>query len=159
MAEKQTYTKEIIEIADTLFANPAKDVSDIVSVIVSKCQKSERTVWRWVKKANAYNKERIAKQEKAKNEVLVSKAKEAAKKAILSRDESLEILSEIARGNARQVKKIEQVLIPSDSERTRAITVLADMQGWSAPKKSEITGNITFEKYLIETGVIEDTDE
>ena len=41
--ENTTYSKKVIEIADFIFANPTKEMSIIVSEIVSKCQKSERT--------------------------------------------------------------------------------------------------------------------
>jgi hypothetical protein len=146
----------IIEIADYIFAHPDKKMSDVLSFFVGKYRKNERTIERYIKQAKEYNKERIQKQEKAKDEVLVAEAKEAIKEAILSRDECLAILSEIAKGKERVMDR--QTLVPSDSERTRAITVLADMQGWDAPVKSEIETN-SFFSFLMQTGVVEDDEE
>lgn len=154
MEKLPIYSKQIIEIADAFFANPTKEVSLLVSEYVSKCHKSERTVWRWVKKAQEYNKIRLQKQEDAKDEVLISKAKELLESAILTRNESLEILSLIAKGGARKVptELIEKkdgsveykkycLEYPADGDRTRAIQQLAKMQGWEEPKKIDITQN------------------
>lgn len=153
-----TYSKQVIEIADILFANLKKEVSVVVSEIVSKCQKSERTVWRWVKKAQDYNKVRIAKQEKAKDETIIDEAKKEIEKGILTRQEAAKILSDIAKGKPRPVPKGFQknedgglvkdikgnlipisydMKIPNDNERINAITKLADMSGWNAPIKNE----------------------
>jgi len=131
--ENDIYSKHIIDIADIIFANPTKEVSVIVSELVSKCHKSERTIWRWIKKAQKYNKNRLKKQEKARNSVLSEKEKEAVKSAILSRNEALEILGNIAKGNARKVNN--NIMIPTDADRTRAIQQLAKMEGWEAPAK------------------------
>jgi hypothetical protein len=147
-----TYSKHIIEIADILFANPTKEVSVIVSDIVSDCQKSERTIWRWVKKAQEYNQTRLNKQEKAKDKILVTSAKESIKKDILTREQAEEILTAIAKGGARKViietklnEKGEEkpskwsLQMPSDRERVMAIDRLSQMKGWDKPKKTANT--------------------
>jgi len=141
MTDKQlTYSKQVIEMADFIFANPDRKISSEISVFCSKFQKTERTIWNYVKKAQEYNKIRLQKQEEIKEEVLVANAREAVKKAILNREECLEILSSIAKGSARKVKAHDQVLIPSDNERTGAIKQLSKMEGWDAPTKTELAG-------------------
>ena len=127
MTGTPAYSKQIIDIADFLYKHPNKKISDEISVFCSKFQKTERTIWGYVKQAKKYNKTRIQKQEKAKDEVLAAEAKESLKKAIISRDESLEILSSIAKDSER------------DGDRIRAITVLAEINGWNAPVKTAQT--------------------
>ena len=131
--KKPIYSKNVIEIADWLFKNTEKKISEEISVFCSKFQKTERTIWSYVKKAQKYNKSRIDKQEKARDEVLVEEAKKAIKLDILSRNERMKILSDIANGKA---KKIEgRILVPSSSEQVRAIAELNKMEGDYAPTK------------------------
>jgi len=130
MSEKTPkISRKVIEIADFIYKHPEKKTSDVISVFCGKFRKTGRTIETYIKQAREYNKSRIQKQEKAKEEVLVSQAVETVKKAILTRDESLEILSNIAKESKR------------DGERTRAITVLAEFQGWRAPIKSDVNIN------------------
>ena len=131
------YSKQVTEIADYIFANPEKIRKDILSHFVVKCRKDRRTVERYYKKAQEYNQTRIDKQEKARDEVLVEKAKEAIKSAIISRNEALEILSKIASGGGRKVEG--ELMIPTDSERVRAIGQMGKMQGWETPIKTAFT--------------------
>jgi len=142
MSDKPTYSKQIIEIADYIFANPLAKKKDVLAYFGVFWRKriASRTFDRLWKRANDYNKSRVQAEKKAKDEVLVAEAKEAVKRAILTRDESLEILSDIAKGSARKIKVHNSIFVPSDSERTRAITVLANIQGWNEPAKQEITG-------------------
>lgn len=135
--KKNTYSKIIIEIADKIYGNPDIDLSSIVSFFGKKCQKSERTIWRWVSRAHNYNQERISKQEKIREEQLSIDARNAINSEIISRNESLKILSEIAKGVARNVDN--SIIIPSDSDRTKAIIQISKMQGWEAPIKSAQT--------------------
>ncbi|MDR2929077.1 MAG: hypothetical protein LBV41_12895 [Cytophagaceae bacterium] len=129
--KQPAYLAQIIEIADFMFKHPDKKMSDVVSYFVKKCQKNDRTVNRYIKKAKEYNKSRILRQEKVKNDILIKQAKESAKSVILSRNEALEILSDIASGKKRK-----------DSDRTRAIQQLAKMEGWDAPEQHEIVDTI-----------------
>ena len=145
MSEKTPkISRKVIEIADFLYKHPDKKTSEVLSYFVGKCRKNGRTVERYIRQAREYNQRRIQRQEKAKDAVLVSEAVETVKKAILTRDESLEILSKIAKEGKR------------DGERTRAITVLAEFQGWKAPVKSDV--NINQQQIIIEVPV-EDEDE
>jgi hypothetical protein len=137
MADNPTYSKQVIEIADYLYKHPDKKVSDEISVFCSKFQKTERTIWTYVKQAKEYNQSRLKKQEQAKDEVLTAQAKASVKSAILNRNEALKILSDIATGRARKIEK--DILAPTDGDRTRAIQQLSKMEGWDAPVKTAQT--------------------
>ena len=63
------YSKQVIEIADYLFENPTKKMSEVVSVFVVRCRKSDRQIERYISKAQEYNLQRLHRQEKAKEEV------------------------------------------------------------------------------------------
>jgi hypothetical protein len=148
--KKPTYKKEIIEMADYIFANPNKKASEILSFFVGKCRKNKRTVERYIKQAREHNRIRLQEQERIKDEVLAEQIKEAFKRDILSKTEALEILSKIAKGGAREIpvktilkdgekKYVEWELhYPSDGERKQAITQLAKMEGWEVPQKIDV---------------------
>lgn len=121
--KSKDFSKIDIEIADWIFANPDKKVSDNIAVFCSKFQKTERTIWDYVQKAKEYNKTRLQKQEKAKEEVMIEQVKKSLKTDILNRERSLILLSTIARESK------------FDGEKIRAIQLLAKMQGWEAPTK------------------------
>lgn len=87
------------------------------------------------KKANATHSEY---RESIKNKIIDASAKEeikAVKKAILSKHEAMEILTEIAIGKAKKVEGT--IIIPTASERRGAIETMAKIEGWNAPTKSE----------------------
>jgi hypothetical protein len=149
--KNKTYSKQVIEIADYMFANPDKKMSDILSYFVVFCRKNKRTIERYIKQAKEYNKTRIQKQEEAKENVLIKEAKESVKLSILTRNESLEILSNKAKCKAREVP-IESEMIngekvytkwrikyPSDTDQIKAIQQLSKMEGWEAPVKTDVT--------------------
>ena len=144
------YSKQVIEIADYLFENPTKKMSEVVSVFVVRCRKSDRQIERYISKAQEYNLQRLHRQEKAKEEVLIKSAKESIKKAIIEREEAEEILSKIARGLSRQIptkytivdgekKAVEwDIEYPADGERIRAVNQLARMKGWEVAEEKNI---------------------
>ena len=140
-AKKDKYSAIITEIADDIFANPQKKAADVVANYCGKLRKSKRTVEGLLKKAKEYNEERIEKQEKVRDEVLAEETKESVKRDILTRNEALEILTNIARGSAKKVKIEEnksEVIIHSATEQVRAIDRIAQMEGWDERKKSEM---------------------
>ena len=152
MSEKNTtYSTQVIEIADFIFKYPDRKMSDVLSYFVKKCHKTERTVNRYIKKAKEYNKTRIWKQEKIRDRALADETKKAVKSDIISRNESLEILSRKAKGTAREIPTESQMIdgekvytkwtieYPSDSDQIKAIQQLAKMEGWEAPVKTEST--------------------
>lgn len=137
MTEKEPkFTKKIIEIADYFYANPEKKTKEVISLFCGKFRKTERTIENYIKKAKEYNFYRINEQEKVRNEVLVEETKNSLKSSILSRNDKLEVLSNIAQGKGRKVG--EELLIPSDGDRIRAIGELNKMQGDYAPEKRDL---------------------
>ncbi|MCL1933265.1 MAG: hypothetical protein FWF53_05605 [Candidatus Azobacteroides sp.] len=138
MKDKQnTYSKQVIEIADYIYANSNINRKEVLAKFGKKWQTSIRTLDRWLKEAKEYNSNRLLKLEAIRDEILTEQTKEAVKSAVLSRNRSLEILSNIAEGNARKIGV--EVVIPTDSERTKAIQQIAKMEGWEAPEKKDIT--------------------
>jgi hypothetical protein len=136
MKAKQTYSKPVIEIADYLFKNPQYKTAEIIAVFCGKLRKSKRSVELYIKQAKEYNQSRLVKQEQAKDEALTAEAVESLKKGILTRNEALKILSDIATGRARKIEK--DILAPTDGDRTRAIQQLSKMEGWDAPAQLDI---------------------
>ena len=135
--KKTTHQQEIIEIADTLFAYPDRKKADIMRNIAEKCGKSPRTIERWIAKAEEYNQERLRQQEVAKSDVMVNNAVELTRAGVLTRGETVRILSDIAKGETREVSG--EVIVPSASEQVRAIQQLSKMEGWDTPNKVDIT--------------------
>ena len=130
MPEKQpTYSKQVIDIADFILKHPEKKREAVIAHFCTLLHKKRRTINTYISQAKEYNQSRIHKQERAKEEVIVAEAKELIRKVILTRDESLEILSNIAKNSKRENSQI------------RAVTAISGMQGWNAPAKTEI--NIT----------------
>lgn len=98
--------------------------------IGKKWQISNRTFDRHWKTANDRHKQTQQATQKALSELTIEAEKERFKKAILSKDESLVLLTEIA------LSKKEK-----SYERVNAIKTMADLQGWKAPTKTDITTN------------------
>ena len=117
----------VIAVADFLFADPGRRTGDVQTEFGAKWQVSPRTISRLVVEARQYNQTRIEKQEQKKDEVINREAEKYAGK-IITRMESLAILSSIARDEKES----------SDADRIRAVTQVAAMEGWSAPVKQEI---------------------
>jgi len=138
MKKNTTYSKQVIEIADYIFKNPDEKMKSVISVFVGKFRKTSRTIENYIKQAKEYNKSRLDRTEKIKANTEDEEIKKAAKSNILSRSKSLEILSKIAEGSARKIG--DELEIPTDGDRIRAIQQLAKMEGWEAPEKKEITG-------------------
>ena len=63
-----TYSKQVIEIADYIFENSEKKTSEVVSFFCGKFRKTSRTIETYIAKAKEFNKSRIEKQEKAKDD-------------------------------------------------------------------------------------------
>ena len=106
---------------------------------LTKFNLTRPTFSKYWKKANiSYNNER-AEVERQKLSITIQEEAKAVKKQILTKYEALEIISNIAKGNARRIKVDgkEQVLIPTENERLRAIEIGAKIEGWNAPIKSE----------------------
>lgn len=114
---------------------------EALAKVGKKWQISPRTFDRHWKTANErYSGSQEATQ-KALSEQRTEIEKERLKKAILSKDEALMILSKIGNGTATKVDG--NILVPSFNERTNAIKTMAEFQGWKAPTKIDIDGTVT----------------
>lgn len=67
--------------------------------------------------------------------------KEAITRKILSKLDALEILTEIAKGEPKQMEG--QIIIPAPNERRQAIETISKIKGWNAPVKKEIDQTLT----------------
>jgi hypothetical protein len=108
---------------------------DVLLVFVSKFELTEQTFVRYWKKANETYLEQREAINNAKLEQSIETEKEAIKKAILSKHEALEILSEIAKGKHKKVEG--HLVIITANEQRGAIETMAKLNGWEAPKKTE----------------------
>jgi len=125
MSDKNTTkNKTIYDIADYIFANPDKNRNHILSYFAVKCRKDRRTIERYYKNAQEYNKERLQTDEKLKDEQRHAEIKDAVKMAILTRCEALEILSGIANEKSNK-----------GNDRINAIQQMAKMEGWESATK------------------------
>ena len=136
MNDNPTYSRRVIEIADYIFAHPEQNREQYIAHFCTLLHKKRRAVNTLISQAKEYNKSRIQKQEKAKDDALVQSAKEAIKKGIASRDETLIAVSRVLYGTARKVS--DEIFVPSDSDILRAASLLASIQGWNAPVKNDI---------------------
>jgi len=143
------YPKHIIEIADYIFNNPEKKVSDVISYYFGKFRKTERTIETYIAKAKKYNEERIKRIEKVKQDTENAEIKKNTKSSIADRNRKLEILTLIMEGNSAR-KLGNEVLLPTDSERIKAIMELNKMQGDYAAIEQDIsiTGSISIDKWI-----------
>jgi hypothetical protein len=115
---------------------------DVLSVFVGKWGVSEKTFERYWKKANeAYLQQREAINNAKLNET-IELEKEAVKKAILSKHEALEILSEIAKGKHKKVEG--HLVIVTANEQKNAIETMAKLQGWNEATKIQTDASIIF---------------
>jgi hypothetical protein len=121
---------------------------EIVSKFCKNFQTSERTADTYLKMANEVYKERRSLINEAKLNETIQIEKEAVKSDILSKEEAMAILTEIAKGGAKDVG--DKTIIPNPADRKSAIEVLAKLNGWEAPKKTETT--ITTETDIIIKG-------
>jgi hypothetical protein len=112
----------------------------------SKWKLTEGTFVRYWKEASARYLAANEREQKAKEVVRVQMAQESLKKAILSKHERMEILTQIARGEIPLVKHIvadgmiqEREVVPSWKDRRDAVAELNKMEGDYAPIKKDIT--------------------
>lgn len=149
-----------IEIANYIYDKPDKKRYEVLSHFVAKLKRSQRTIERYYAKALIYNTQRKKEKQKIISDTEKEVIKEEAKKNILSRLEALEIISSIARGNARkivlpkydqtdlmkmpyekrQIAKLETTTeyeIPSDRDRLAAVKELRALEGWEKDEEIE----------------------
>ena len=115
---------------------------DVVGVFCGKFGLTENSFIKYWKLANeAYLEQREAINN-AKMEQSIESEKEAVKKAILSKHEALEILSEIAKGKHKKVEG--HLVIVTANEQKNAIETMAKLQGWNEATKIQTDASIIF---------------
>ena len=104
--------------------------SDCNALICEKMRIASRTFDNYWKEANIRHKERQEAIQKEIAEQSKEATKERLKTAILSKEQSLQLLSNLA------------MTAEKDSDKINAVKTISDMEGWKAPTKIEQT-NIT----------------
>lgn len=129
-------------ILDELKLNSSLSFSDMFSKCLERFSISQVTFNKDWLKASEVLKDYQEAINKAKLDESIKIEKQAVRKAILSKHQALEILTEIAVGKPKKVEG--QIVMPSANERRGAIETMAKIEGWEAPKKTENT-NINIE--------------
>jgi len=122
------------------------DRADCLSKFVEKWQVSTRTFDRYWSEALSRFAALNLRTQNAFDELRLEGKKEALKKAILTKHERMEILTQIAKGEIPLVKHIvcdgviqEVDVVPAWADRKAAIAELNKMDGEYAPIKKDIT--------------------
>jgi hypothetical protein len=135
---KGTYSQAVIEIADFLFENPQAKIAEVIAEYCGKLRKSKRTIEGYLKVAREYNKQRLNLREKTKEDILVEQAKKEAQNGSNKREKALSLLWEIAEGkSARKVG--ENMIVSTENDRIRALSLIGDYEGFKAPAKTAQT--------------------
>lgn len=135
MTKKETY----ISFIKDHFRKGNVDRAKILSKFVQKWEVSSKTFDRHLKIAQEdYNNE-LRAIENQKTEANKDSQKEAAKRAILTKHEALEILSKQARGIGKKNPETGEILVPSFQDQRGAIERMSKIEGWDAPAKTAIT--------------------
>ena len=106
-----------------------------------KCEKSNT-----LKQYDIYEAEYDLTLNKGKDDIILDSEKERLKKAILTKDKALELLTKTAQGKARQVGS--EVVIPSHSDSINAIKTMAELLGWKTPQQINLKGNLEHSKTI-----------
>lgn len=107
--------------------------NDCLALFGTKWNLPKTTFTRYWKTANEAYKEALNKRQTELDALTTDLEKERLKKAIITKDRALELLSKTAEGKARKVGN--DIIAPSYSESTNAIKTMAELQGWNAPTK------------------------
>lgn len=108
----------------------------VLAKFVKKWAVSSRTFDRQWKIAQSRHLENQQARQRALAEVYTQTDIERLNKAILTKDEALEILTKTAKGDERKVGK--RIIAPSYSEITAAIKTMSELQGWNAPEEKDV---------------------
>jgi hypothetical protein len=147
MKEKQpTYSPNIIEIADYIYYNPEKKFGEILGTFGEKWGKPKKTLEKWYYKAKEYNQTRLAINEKIKTDIEAQTTKNNAENGLKTRNDIIKglefIFNDYLEFKTKKSYKLKSVLgiavPPTASESIRAAALLAKMQGWEAPTKTDI---------------------
>jgi hypothetical protein len=110
--------------------------NDVCSVFCSKFRLSERSFDKYWKLANVTYSEQRTAIDKERLSTTIEIEKEAVKTLILDKVARMKIAEEIAIGKAKRVEG--QIVMPSFTERMRALDYLSKIEGDYAPERKEI---------------------
>lgn len=123
-------------ILDELKINSSLSFSDMFSKCFERFSISEVTFSKdWVKVQTELKHYQEAIKN-AKLEESIKIEKEAVRRKILTKLEAMEILTEIAEGKAKKIDG--KIIIPSFTDRSRAIETLGKFDGWNAPTETNV---------------------
>ena len=88
---------------------------------------------RYAKQYKEAHKEWSDLKKSTQKEVIVANDIDRLEKAILSKNEALQILTEIAKGTKTEVDG--NIIVPSPKDRCGAIAEMSRIEGWNAPSK------------------------
>jgi len=125
--------KRLADIA--LMLEQGIERKEIVQKVAKSCKASTRAIDNWIKEAKLIVLERNKKVEEAVTELSIQKGVERQNKAILTKDEALEVLTKIAND---PLKETQNGVASAKTEQINAIKTIAELLGWVAPKKQEI---------------------
>jgi hypothetical protein len=131
MQNKKTYTDFII---NELNKGNVK-YNDVCSVFLRKFALSRQTFDKYWKIANEDYKQQREAINNAKLKESIAHEKEAVKSLVLDKVSRMKIAEEIAIGKAKKIEGI--IMMPSPSDRLRALDYLSKIEGDYAPTKTE----------------------
>lgn len=135
MALKPNKEKIVQDIIIELEAG--SNYSTALALNGTKWQLPKRTFDRYWKMAQEVYSERQQAIQKQLERDSITAAQERLKKAILTKDERMQIASDIARGKAWKVGT--DIIAPTGSDRIKALDFLAKIEGDYAASKQDIT--------------------
>lgn len=154
MKEKKSISKIAAIELFVKFLHEGRDKNFLFSYYFKNFQeKTVRTLDNYYSEARMiYEKERAIINAEKLTELKKKELKET-QSGILQRDEILKLLSEIGTGQIREVH--DELIIPSDSERIRALSSISEMQGYNIPENEEddftlIKKNLTLRDAIID---------
>jgi hypothetical protein len=119
------------------------DASKLSAKFCQKFQKSDRTFQTYWKIAKDRHFDDVRTVQDARAEQLAVEAKESVKRDILTKLDRMEIATKIARGISRKVG--DQLIIPNDGDRLRALDYLSKLEGDYIDTEKPIDINISFD--------------
>lgn len=115
--------------------------TDCLKLFSTKYDQHRATFVNWWKEANLRYQERRQSIQKQLLDESAQNEKERLKRAILTKEQRIEIAANIALGKGRKMEG--QLLIPTDSDRLRALDYLSKIEGDYAPTKQEVKADVS----------------
>lgn len=127
-------------ISDELLISELKLMYEEGFTNFGNCYERLRTRWQIMKqralKMHDITFSMWAKEKQEARQAISTQAEQdRLKLAILNKNEALEILTKIAKGNGSKLPDTGKIIVPAFKDRVQAITTIADMEGWKAAKE------------------------